>query len=200
MSDPQPIKHPRSEQQFRTCSIAGVGSYVPEKVLTNADLEKMVETSDEWIKARTGIAERRVVADGETVSDLGVKSAERALEMAKVRKRDVDLVLVLGGVSGSLMPRELMPDGMKRAMAKQAEAERERRAKIIHAEGEFSAAARLAQATGGHLDTLFLNDPLLVAAAAGLQLWRPWQPSAPPLPTRTEAASLRPSSATANSS
>ena len=60
------FKNPRAKYQFsgRTCSITGVGSYVPAKILTNADLEKMVETSDEWITTRTGIKERRIAAEG----------------------------------------------------------------------------------------------------------------------------------------
>ena len=60
----QKFKNPRAKFDFqgRTCSITGIGSYVPEKVLTNADLEKIVETSDEWITTRTGIKERRIAA------------------------------------------------------------------------------------------------------------------------------------------
>ena len=60
------FKNPRAKYDFkgRTCSITGVGSYVPERILTNADLEKMVDTSDEWITTRTGIKERRIAADG----------------------------------------------------------------------------------------------------------------------------------------
>jgi 3-oxoacyl-[acyl-carrier-protein] synthase-3 len=71
-----------------------MGTCVPEKVITNLDLEKLVDTTDEWIRTRTGIAERRAVSDGENASDLAVKSAESALGMARVRKRDVDLILV----------------------------------------------------------------------------------------------------------
>ena len=64
--------------------IAGTGSYLPEKVLTNDDLAKTVDTSDEWIAARTGIRERHVAAEGETTSDLGYQAALRALEAAGV--------------------------------------------------------------------------------------------------------------------
>ena len=74
--------------------IAGTGSYVPERVLTNADLERMVATSDEWIVERTGIRERRIAAPGEACSDLGVKAAERALEAAGLKATDLDLILV----------------------------------------------------------------------------------------------------------
>lgn len=75
-------------------SINGIGAFVPDKIITNSDLEKLVDTSDEWIRSRTGIAERRVVSNGENASDLAIKSAEKALKMAKIRKEDVDLLLV----------------------------------------------------------------------------------------------------------
>lgn len=74
--------------------IAGTGSYVPDRVLTNADLERMVETSDEWIVERTGIRERRLAAPGEACSDLGTKAAARALEAAGIPAADLDMVLV----------------------------------------------------------------------------------------------------------
>ena len=59
--------------------IAGTGSYLPEKVLTNQDLEKMFETSDEWIRERTGIRERHIAAEGQTTVDLGLEAARRAI-------------------------------------------------------------------------------------------------------------------------
>ena len=74
--------------------IAGTGSYVPERVLTNAELERLVATSDTWIVERTGIRERRIAAPGETCSDLGTRAAERALEAAGVAAADLDLILV----------------------------------------------------------------------------------------------------------
>jgi 3-oxoacyl-[acyl-carrier-protein] synthase-3 len=74
--------------------IAGTGSYVPERVLTNAELERIVETSDEWIVSRTGIRERRVAADHEATSDLCVQAAQRALTAAGWKARDLDLVVV----------------------------------------------------------------------------------------------------------
>ncbi|MGH7197684.1 MAG: beta-ketoacyl-ACP synthase III [Candidatus Omnitrophota bacterium] len=74
--------------------ITGVGFCVPEKVLTNRDLEKMVETSDEWILTRTGIAERRIAEKGTGTSDLAAKAAERALKNAGVKAEDVDLLIV----------------------------------------------------------------------------------------------------------
>jgi len=74
--------------------IAGTGSYLPEKVLTNADLEKMVETSDEWIQTRTGIRERHIAADGQTTSDLGYQAALRALEAAGIEASQLDMIVV----------------------------------------------------------------------------------------------------------
>jgi len=74
--------------------IAGTGSYLPEKVLTNDDLAKFVDTSDEWIAARTGIRERHVVAEGETTSDLAYHASVRALEAAGVDAKDLDLIIV----------------------------------------------------------------------------------------------------------
>ncbi len=74
--------------------ITGTGSYLPERVLTNADLERMVATSDEWIVERTGIRERRIAAPGEASSDLGLKAAHRALEAAGVSAAELDLILV----------------------------------------------------------------------------------------------------------
>ena len=74
--------------------IIGTGSYLPTQVRTNADLEKMVETSDEWIVTRTGIRERRIAAPDETVATMGFQAAERALEMAGVDKNDIGLIIV----------------------------------------------------------------------------------------------------------
>ncbi|HEY5043743.1 MAG TPA: beta-ketoacyl-ACP synthase III [Verrucomicrobiae bacterium] len=90
------FKNPRAKNNFqgRTCSITGVGSYVPEKVLTNADLEKMVETSDEWITSRTGIKERRIAAANEFTSDLAAKAAGRAMKMAGVTAEQIDLIII----------------------------------------------------------------------------------------------------------
>ncbi|HEV8695891.1 MAG TPA: beta-ketoacyl-ACP synthase III [Lysobacter sp.] len=74
--------------------IAGTGSYLPEKVLTNDDLSKIVDTNDEWIAARTGIRERHIAAEGETTSDLGYHAAVRALEAAGVDAKELDLIVV----------------------------------------------------------------------------------------------------------
>ncbi len=74
--------------------IAGTGSYLPEKVVTNADLEKIVDTSDEWIVSRSGIRERRVVGVGEMTSDLALKASRHALEAAGLTPADIDLIIV----------------------------------------------------------------------------------------------------------
>ena len=81
-------------QPFKNAKITGLGKALPEKVLTNADLEKMVETTDEWIKQRVGIEERRIAADGETAASLGVKAARNALAMAGKNPEDIDYILV----------------------------------------------------------------------------------------------------------
>ena len=75
-------------------SVLGTGSYLPARVMTNADLEKIVETSDDWITSRTGIKERRIAAEGEHASDLGAHAARAALENAGVSAGEVDLILV----------------------------------------------------------------------------------------------------------
>ena len=74
--------------------IAGTGSFLPEKILTNADLEKMVDTTDEWIVSRSGIRERRVAAPEHATSDLATNAARKALEMARVDPGDLDLIIV----------------------------------------------------------------------------------------------------------
>jgi len=89
-----PTPSPRDNRPKRTVSIIGTGSYLPEKVLTNADLEKLVETSDEWITSRTGIKERRIAAEGENTSDLAAKAALAAMENAGITADEIDLILV----------------------------------------------------------------------------------------------------------
>ncbi len=77
-----------------TAGILGTGSYLPERVLTNADLEKMVDTSDEWIITRTGIKSRHIAAEGQTTSDMAVEAGRRALKSAGLTVADLDLILV----------------------------------------------------------------------------------------------------------
>jgi 3-oxoacyl-[acyl-carrier-protein] synthase-3 len=74
--------------------IVGTGSYLPEKVLSNHDLEKMVDTSDQWIQDRTGIKKRHIVADDETTTDLAFNAAEKAIEAAGINNSDIDLIIV----------------------------------------------------------------------------------------------------------
>lgn len=89
---------------LKNVRIAGTGSYLPERVVTNHDLEAMVETSDEWIASRTGIRERRIAADGELTSHMAAKAAQRALEQAGLAAEDVDLIIV-----GTITPDTLTP-------------------------------------------------------------------------------------------
>lgn len=93
---PSRPKTPHTGPDFkgRTCSITGVGSYVPQRIMTNAELEKTVETSDEWITTRTGIKERHIAAADEFTSDLASHAARRALEMAGIEADQIDLIIV----------------------------------------------------------------------------------------------------------
>ena len=84
--------------------ILGTGSYAPERVLTNKDLEKLVDTSDEWITSRTGIRERRIAGKDEALSKFATQSAVRALEMANVRAEEIDLI-----VCGTVTPDMPIP-------------------------------------------------------------------------------------------
>jgi 3-oxoacyl-[acyl-carrier-protein] synthase III len=90
------LKNPRAARGYkgRTCSIVSVGSYVPERVLSNADLEAMVDTTDEWITTRTGIKERRIAAKNEFTSDIATQAALRALDGAQIKPEQVDLIIV----------------------------------------------------------------------------------------------------------
>lgn len=84
--------------------ITGTGGYLPEKVLSNHDLEKMVDTSDEWITERTGIKKRHVVVDGETTCDLAEKAARQAMEMAGKGPDDIDLIIVATTTPDRIFP------------------------------------------------------------------------------------------------
>lgn len=84
--------------------IVGTGSYVPEKILRNADLEKMVDTSDKWIQGRTGIRERRIAHEGEAASDLGAKAAREALTAAQLDAKEVNLIIVATATPDMLFP------------------------------------------------------------------------------------------------
>jgi 3-oxoacyl-[acyl-carrier-protein] synthase-3 len=82
--------------------IFGTGSAVPNKILSNAELEKLVDTSDEWITSRTGIKERRIVSEGEKFSDLCTKASDQALKRAHVKPEDLDMILV-GTISSDML-------------------------------------------------------------------------------------------------
>ncbi len=88
----------------QTARIVGVGRYLPERRLTNADLERMVDTSDQWIVERSGIRERRIAAADETSSSMGAEAALRALASAELEPRDIDLVIV-----GTCTPDGMFP-------------------------------------------------------------------------------------------
>ncbi|MDR5697465.1 MAG: beta-ketoacyl-ACP synthase III [Armatimonadota bacterium] len=89
---------------YPTSRIVGLGRYVPDKVVTNSDLERLVDTTDEWITVRTGIKERRVAARWEATSDLAIKAAHEALEAASVDPTELDLILV-----GTATPDTMFP-------------------------------------------------------------------------------------------
>jgi len=74
-------------------ALRSIGAYAPQKILTNDDLAKMVETSDEWITKRTGIKERHIAADNETTSDMGVKAAKKAIERSSINADEIDMVV-----------------------------------------------------------------------------------------------------------
>jgi 3-oxoacyl-[acyl-carrier-protein] synthase III len=84
--------------------VAGTGSYLPAKILTNADLEKMVDTTDEWIFDRTGIRQRHIAADDETTSDLALQASLRALEAAGLTAADLDLIVVATTTPDQIFP------------------------------------------------------------------------------------------------
>jgi len=90
-----------SSTPIRSSRIIGSGHYYPDRVLSNADLEKIVDTSDEWITTRTGIKERRIVDESQACSDLAFEAAKRAMEMAGVDAKDLDAVIV-GTISGDM--------------------------------------------------------------------------------------------------
>jgi 3-oxoacyl-[acyl-carrier-protein] synthase-3 len=84
--------------------IAGTGSYLPEKVVTNHDLEKMMDTSDEWIQERTGIKRRHLAAEGEATSDLALAAARQALDMAGLTAEDIDLIIIATTTPDKVFP------------------------------------------------------------------------------------------------
>lgn len=97
----------------RHAAIVGLGSYLPDRILTNTDLEQMVDTNDEWIFTRTGIRERRVVGEGQSTSDLAVEAGRRALASADVTPDEIDLIIV-----GTSSPDYVFPSTAAVAQAK----------------------------------------------------------------------------------
>ena len=90
---------------MRYCCISGMGYYLPEKTLSNHDLEKMVDTSDEWIKQRTGIESRHIASEGEWPSDIGLKATLKALKQSGLEASDLDLIIV-----ATVYPDQIMPN------------------------------------------------------------------------------------------
>jgi len=84
--------------------ITGTGSYLPEKILTNHDLEKLVETTDEWITARTGIKERHIVAEDETTTDLAYEASIKAMDMAGISNDEIDLIVLATTTPDQIFP------------------------------------------------------------------------------------------------
>ncbi len=99
-----PRSRPPSARPSRTVSIVGTGSYLPERVLTNADLSQIVDTTDEWIISRTGIRERRIAADDEHTSDMAARAALAAMEQAGITGDQIDLILVATATPDMIFP------------------------------------------------------------------------------------------------
>ena len=91
-------------KDLKKSAIIGTGSYAPEKVLTNHDLEKMVDTSDEWIRRRTGMVERRIADEDTASSDMGIQAALRAIETARVDVEEIELIIVTTVTPDMLFP------------------------------------------------------------------------------------------------
>lgn len=91
-------------RQIKSAGIIGTGSYLPEQIITNHDLEKIMDTNDEWIRSRTGIVERRKASGDMSTSDMGAKAAERAILDAGLTAEDIDLIIV-----GTVTPDMLFP-------------------------------------------------------------------------------------------
>ena len=89
---------------MRRATIIGLGKYLPDRVMTNNDLEEIVDTSDEWIKTRTGIEKRRIAADDQAASDLGIEAAKEALKDAEIKAEDLDLIIVATSTPDMMFP------------------------------------------------------------------------------------------------
>ncbi|NTV90879.1 MAG: beta-ketoacyl-ACP synthase 3, partial [Clostridiales bacterium] len=93
-----------SQKKKANVGILGIGSYVPEKILNNSDLEKMVETSDEWIVKRTGISERRLLEKGLPIYTLGIKAAENALKDSGIKAEELGMIIVVSSTPDYMTP------------------------------------------------------------------------------------------------
>ncbi len=94
----------KTASPVRRAVIKGVGSYLPEKIMTNNDLAKIVDTSDEWIRERTGICQRHIAADGQTTADLAVLAAEKALQDAGMTADEIDLIVLATSTPDNTFP------------------------------------------------------------------------------------------------
>lgn len=101
--------------KFYSAGIVGIGSYIPERVITNKDIEKHMDTTDEWIVERTGVHERRFVRDDESTSTIGTIAAQRALESAKMSADEIDLIIVASAAQDMAFPSTacLIQDNIK---------------------------------------------------------------------------------------
>ncbi|MDQ7781109.1 MAG: 3-oxoacyl-ACP synthase, partial [Planctomycetota bacterium] len=99
-----PHSDDKKPENIRPVHIIGTGAYVPERTLTNADFEKMVDTSNEWIVTRTGIRERRIAAAGQATSDLCLPAARQALESSRTAASEIDFLIV-----GTFTPDRPLP-------------------------------------------------------------------------------------------
>ena len=93
-----------SGEKFFRSKVIGVGGYLPDKVVTNDELSKTVETSDEWIKERTGIQERRIADESETTSSLGIQAAKNAIKNAGISSQDIDLIILATATPDNTFP------------------------------------------------------------------------------------------------
>ncbi|MDQ2919110.1 MAG: ketoacyl-ACP synthase III [Verrucomicrobiota bacterium] len=100
----QPRSSRRSAKPTRTVSIVGTGSYVPERIVTNEDMSKIVDTTDEWITSRTGIKTRRIAAKDEYTSDMAARAALKAMEQAKIKAEEIDLILIATATPDMMFP------------------------------------------------------------------------------------------------
>ena len=104
MNSDQIGQQPTNKGSIRRAVVKGVGSYLPENVVSNDDLAKTVDTSDEWIRERTGITQRHIAADGETTCDLAMHAAQRALSDAGMEANDIDLIILATSTPDNTFP------------------------------------------------------------------------------------------------